>query len=74
MEKITTVKVFEETKDRLNKLKEFERESYDQVLRKILHILNVCRQNPMHAKRILEDIEDSMKREKTYDSKKEGIY
>lgn len=54
--KVTTIKLFKETKQRLDKLKEYERESYDQVLRKILYVLNVCRRNPNEARTILKKI------------------
>ena len=64
MNDITTIKVMKETKLRLNKLKEFERESYDQILRKMLHILNIARKTPAKAKKFLEDIDNSIKREK----------
>lgn len=63
---ITTIKIANETKSRLNKLKEFDRESYDQVLRKMLYILNECRKNPIKAKKILVSIDQSIKREKAY--------
>ena len=65
-EKITTIKLQEKTKLRLNKLKEFNLESYDQVLRKILYILNMCRKNPEKAKRFLEKIDESIQRDKEY--------
>ena len=66
MVKITTIKVQEETKLRLNKLKEYDLESYEQVLRKILYILNMCRKTPEKAKRFLEKIDINIKREKEY--------
>jgi hypothetical protein len=73
MGEVTTIKIFQETKSRLNKLKEYEKESYDQILRKTLHILNICRKNPLQAKKILEDIEaKSTKKENVYEKK--GIY
>jgi len=58
--KITTIKLFKETKKRLDKLKEYERESYDQVLKKILYVLNICRRNPNKAKSILEKIDQGI--------------
>lgn len=57
-EKITTIKVLEETKIRLEKLREHKKESYDNILRKILYILNTTREDPDKAKRILERISD----------------
>ncbi|RMD46013.1 hypothetical protein D6829_00630 [Candidatus Pacearchaeota archaeon] len=56
--KITTIKLLEETKLRLEKLREHKRESYDDILRKILYVLNVAREEPERAKRILEKISD----------------
>jgi hypothetical protein len=54
--KITTVKLTEETKNRLEKLKEHKKESFDDILKKILYVLNVVREEPEKAKRILEKI------------------
>ena len=56
--KITTIKLLEETKLRIEKLREHKRESYDDILRKILYILNVARDSPESAKRTLEKISD----------------
>lgn len=56
--KITTIKLVEETKLRLEKLREHKRESYDDILRKILYILNIARDDPEKAKRVLERISD----------------
>ena len=57
-EKITTIKLLEETKLRVEKLREHKRESYDDILRKILYVLNTARESPEKAKRILEKISD----------------
>jgi hypothetical protein len=56
--KITTIKLLEETKLRIEKLREHKRESYDDILKKILYVLNVARESPEKAKKILEKIED----------------
>lgn len=56
--KITTIKLLEETKNRIEKLREHKRESYDDILRKILYVLNAARDSPEKAKRVLERIED----------------
>ena len=68
LDKITTIKLQEKTKLRLNKLKEYELESYEQVVRKILFILNLCRKSPEKAKYLLEKIDASIKREKQYNN------
>jgi len=57
-EKVTTIKLLEETKIRIEKLREHKRESYDDILRKILYVLNTARDSPEKAKRILERISE----------------
>lgn len=57
-EKITTIKLLEETKNRLEKLREHKKESYDDILKKILYVLNIARDDPEKAKRTLERIEE----------------
>ena len=56
--KITTIKLGEETKLRLGKLRENKRESYDEILRKILYILNVARDDPEKARKVLERVSE----------------
>ena len=46
----TTIKFGRETKLRLDHLKEYERESYDEILQKMLDILNTCRVSPARAR------------------------
>lgn len=57
--KITTIKLLEETKNRVEKLREHKKESYDDILKKILYVLNVAREDPEKAKRILEKISET---------------
>jgi hypothetical protein len=56
---ITTIKLKEETKQRLEKLREFKKESYDDILKKILSILNITRVEPDRARLILAKIEET---------------
>ncbi|MFH0711928.1 MAG: hypothetical protein V1889_02360 [archaeon] len=56
--KITTIKLLDETKLRIEKLRQNKGESYDDILRKILYILNTARDEPDKAKRILERISE----------------
>jgi hypothetical protein len=49
-EKITTIKLSQKTKDRIDKLKVYKRESYDEVIQKMLEILNIARTNPEAAR------------------------
>jgi hypothetical protein len=47
---ISTIKLKKSTKSRLNKLKEYKRETYEDTVEKILEILNTCRVNPEKAR------------------------
>jgi len=66
MEKITTIKINLETKARLDRLKEHQRETYEQVLRKILFILNLSKKNPEKAQRIFKKIDSVIKKKERY--------
>ena len=60
--KITTIKLQTETKERLDKLRENRSESYDDILRKILFVLNTTRDDPLKAKKILERVSELRER------------
>ena len=47
---ITTIKLDKNTKKRLDKLKSYKRETYNDVLIKMLDILNITRINPEKAR------------------------
>jgi hypothetical protein len=49
-DKITTIKIDKETKIRLDKLRIHPKESYDEVIQKILYVLNLCKSNPSEAR------------------------
>lgn len=63
---ITTIKLNKETKQRLERLKEHKRESYEEVIRKILYILNQIRKDPVSANRILSKIDRNILRKEKY--------
>jgi hypothetical protein len=62
MEKVTTIKLRRETKKRLDRLKEHPRESYEEVLRKILFILNLSRKNPEKASKMFGRLDAVVRR------------
>jgi len=65
-ESITTIKLEKETKARLSRLKEHERETYDQVIRKVLYILTKIRKDPVSANRLLTRIDRNIKGQAKY--------
>tara|TARA_Y100000310_G_scaffold274641_1_gene290742 strand:+ start:70 stop:408 length:339 start_codon:yes stop_codon:yes gene_type:complete len=64
--KITTIKIERETKTRLDKLKEHEKESYNEVVKKLLHLLNIFRKNPEQGRKFFGYIDRTIKRRKVY--------
>jgi len=56
MASITTIKVYSKTKVSLNEFKEYDKESYDQILKKLLYLAHIIRQNPELGKKFLEEI------------------
>ena len=66
---ITTIKIQKQTKSRLEHLKEHERETYEQVIRKILYILNRTRKDPVSANRLLSRIDNNIKRKFVHNKK-----
>ena len=55
--KITTIKLQKYTKDRIDKLKVYPRETYDEIIQEMLDILNICKINPYQARQRLLAIE-----------------
>ena len=47
---ITTIKLSKKTKNRLDNLKTHKRDSYEDIVERILSTLNICRANPLKAK------------------------
>lgn len=62
----TTIKIHKETKERLDKLKESSRETYEEILKKILFILNTSRKDPERARSLMNKIDMSIKNNKEY--------
>jgi hypothetical protein len=61
--KITTIKLEKETKSRLDKVKEYRRETYDEILQKMLNILNLCKVSPERARARLIAIDRHKRRQ-----------
>ena len=66
---ITTIKLEKQTKARLERLKEHERETFDQTIRKVLYILSRIRKDPISGNRLLTRIDRNIKRRQQYTKK-----
>lgn len=42
----TTIKLYSDTKDQLDKFREYKNESYDEVIRKLVYVVNSCKKDP----------------------------
>lgn len=59
---ITTIKLSRRTKERLEKLRVYSRESYDEMMERVLDVLNLCRTNPEKARARLIGLERQTRR------------
>jgi len=59
---MTTIKLSQSTKARLDNLRIYRRESYEEILEKILGVLNMCRADPEQARMKLLQIDKERKR------------
>lgn len=68
---ITTIKVYQKTKVNLERFKEHRKESYDELIKKLLYILKLVEKNPELGKKLLKEIEAAkrrgMERKKMYE-------
>jgi len=58
---ITTIKLNKKTKQRLEKLRTHKKDSYDEIVQRMLSILNTCRIDPDKAQSKLKAIERQVK-------------
>jgi len=59
---ITTIKVYEETKQELDELREYKNESYDEVINKVIFIAKNCRDDPELSKETILAIDKARER------------
>ncbi len=72
MQEITTIKLARSTKSRLDHIRFYKRETYDEILQNLLAILNICRINPERARAKLIALDKAKKRDKS-PSKRDDI-
>ncbi len=59
---VTTIKLHLDTKEELDKFREYKNESYDEVVRKVIFIAENVKEDPKLSKSTLEAIENARKR------------
>lgn len=58
----TTIKVSESTKGELDNLRVYKNESYDELLRKVLHIAKLVEKEPKLSQKTVKDIKEARNR------------
>ncbi|MFH0797777.1 MAG: hypothetical protein V1906_00010 [Candidatus Woesearchaeota archaeon] len=58
----TTIKIYEDTKTELDKLREYKNESYDEVIKKIVFIVQKFKTEPKLSKEAITSIEKARER------------
>ena len=58
----TTIKLHKDTKNQLDRFREYGSESYDEVIRKVVYIAETCATKPELSKETIEAIEKARKR------------
>jgi hypothetical protein len=59
---VTTVKLYNNTKESLNHFREYKNESYDEVIKKLIFIAKNCKSEPELSKETVEAIEKARER------------
>jgi hypothetical protein len=60
----TTVLVHKETKERLEKMKEYSKESYDEVINKLITLVSLMKDEGKLSEKTLQDIKESREQAK----------
>lgn len=58
----TTIKIHEDTKHNLDYFREYKNESYDELIKKLVYIVNTCKEEPELSKQTIEAIEKARER------------
>jgi len=55
----TTIKLQDKTKSELDSFRQYKNESYDELVRKIIYLIKMCRKNPKLSQQTIKDIEEA---------------
>lgn len=59
---VTTVKLYEDTKNQLNQFREYKNESYDELIKKMVFILSNLKKQPRLSSDAIKSIEKARER------------
>lgn len=58
----TTIRLGLETKKNLDLFKQYKNESYDELIRKLIHIVKTCETEPKLSQKTIKEIKEARKR------------
>ena len=58
----TTIRINPETKIKLDEFRQYKSESYDEVLRKVIHIAKTCEKEPKLSQKTIQEIKETRER------------
>lgn len=67
----TTIKLDKKTKARLDGIKEYRRETYDDIINKMINIINITIRNPIAGARIFKKIKAKKSKKPEYHEESE---
>ncbi len=60
----TTIKVSEDTKGELDRFRVYKNESYDEIVRKVVHLVKLVEKEPKLSQKTIKEIKDARERVK----------
>jgi hypothetical protein len=60
----TTVRLNIQTKEELDKFKQYKNESYDELIRKLIYIVKLCENEPRLSQKTIKEIREARERVK----------
>lgn len=60
----TTVRLNKQTKEELDKFKQYKNESYDELIRKLIYVAKQCEDDPKLSQKTIKDIREARERVK----------
>jgi len=55
----TTIRLNEKTKIELNHFRQYKNESYDELIRKLVHIAKMCEKEPKLSQKTIQEIKEA---------------
>ena len=58
----TTIRINNETKTRLDEFRQYKNESYDELVRKLIHLVKICEREPKLSQKTIREIKEARER------------